>query len=188
MGQFKVSLHPTMFQAALTKESGATRHDTGARVFRTWPRPTEYEPGGTAGPRVVVPHVPATLAMRPAWFGEYRKTMYRAPFPTEGQMVVFETWLFAPMTLPLLAGPSVPVGYLGLRNGGTAWITCHVAPMPDGLAERIENRMGDPVWVVPRESSEDYAGVLLEFETPEDGIPIIIDMPCPVAYSPVGGG
>jgi hypothetical protein len=110
--------------------------------------------------------------------------MYRTPAPVEGQMVVFETWLFAPMTLPIFDGPSAPVGYIGLRNGGTAWLTSNVAPMPVDLAERIVKRMGDPAWVVPRARSEDYAGVLLEFETPEDGIPIIIDMPLPLAYAP----
>ena len=129
---YKLSMHQSgQWISAFTSQSGAV-WESGSRRHQTWTRPSEFTPGWTQGPAVLIPWV--------EWRGQFQPiekppsdTVW-VPGPERDNKLVFDILFSAPnVSADEIASVSEPdrsiVGSLPLSDGETVWLRAREAIM-----------------------------------------------------------
>ncbi len=179
MGSLKISLHASgVWVLSATEQSGLVFEKSNRRA-RQWTRPPADGNGRTRGPSILVPHTSLGARRRSLTEDSKRVTWLKAP--AEGHAVEITVFFVE-------AGFSVtwPDGHLVvaerlLKSGTRLLVTSSTRPVPNGVAQEVEQFLRQATLRTPG-SSERVAAQLLWCRESGDALrtPFIFDLPVPV--------
>ena len=181
LGTYKISLHESgEWISALTSQSGARFDEIGSRRHRTWMRPSEFTPGWTQGPSLLIPWV--------HWVGDFPqieklpRDLHWIPGPPEhGKLTV--TVLFAAPEVPPDSIQSVSqhgdhiLGHLPLSNGETVWLQARWSTMSSSELRGRDSLSGEFQGFQTSGDINDVSPWALVVTTSELGIPLLVHFP-----------
>jgi len=183
-GKYKLSMHKSVWRSAYTKESEFAFPETGSRLHKEWPRPSEFEPGWTRGPVVIVPNIGMKEPFLIRANDEPKSVNWFEPAPPDGKRV-FELVFSAPgikaeefRSILAQVRDGTLVGSLPVSTGEMVWLYTWVDhPLQPHERAVVEGLLKD-VWVgVDSDSGREKAKSLnLLWVGDIEGIPFIVDI------------
>jgi hypothetical protein len=178
----KFSLHGSgIWRLAWTQESGLLAQGIADRVEKRWYRPSEFRPGWTQGPAVIVPHTGIQRPFRRD-HGEDTGSVTWSPTPQPGYKHHF-TILFASAQAPddswqtVIRPEDALLGTLDLRNGDKVVLCRREVPMVEQESSYIDGFMRDMCINYDTEVPEVNSASVFIFDTDDAGHPYALDIP-----------
>jgi hypothetical protein len=178
----KFSLHRSgIWRLAWTDSSGLRAGNSSDRVEHRWLRPSEFRPGWTQGPALIVPNVGTKKPFRHT-LNEGSGPIAWYPAPRPGNKHHF-TILFADPAAPheswhtVLRPGDRSVGVLDQRNGTKVVLAQREVPMVEKESSYIYEFAGDMRIRYPHSIPEEVEGSVFTAGTDDDGHPYVLDIP-----------